>query len=48
MQYDVELLHEIEAVLGKQLEEFECKDKDSDDNITKVFDCLVSIIQNIC
>nr|GMC65396.1 DEAD-box ATP-dependent RNA helicase 36 [Ipomoea batatas] len=35
--YDVELLHEIEAVLGKQLEEFECKDKDSNDNITKVF-----------
>nr|GMC58886.1 DEAD-box ATP-dependent RNA helicase 36 [Ipomoea batatas] len=36
-EYDVELLHEIEAVLGKQLEEFECKDKDSNDNITKVF-----------
>ncbi|CAH9122017.1 unnamed protein product [Cuscuta epithymum] len=36
-EYDVKLVHEIEAVLGKQLEEFQCKEKDSNDNITKVF-----------
>lgn len=36
MQNDVELVHEIEAVIGKKLEEFECKEKDVLEDITKV------------
>ncbi|VFQ95115.1 unnamed protein product [Cuscuta campestris] len=36
-EYDVKLVHEIEAIIGKQLEEFPCKEKDSSDNVTKVF-----------
>lgn len=36
-QNDVELVHEIEAVIGKQLDEFECKEKEVlEDNITRV------------
>lgn len=34
---DVELVHGIEAVVGKQLEEFECKEKDVLADITKVY-----------
>lgn len=34
---DVKLLHEIEAVIGKQLEMFECKEKDVLEDITQVF-----------
>lgn len=36
LQNDVNLIHEIEAVLGKQLEKFECKENEVLDNITKV------------
>lgn len=36
MQNDVELIHEIEAVVGKQLENFECKENEVLENITKV------------
>ncbi|XP_027062063.1 DEAD-box ATP-dependent RNA helicase 36-like [Coffea arabica] len=36
-QNDVDLIHEIEAELGKQLEEFECKEKDVLAEITKVY-----------
>ena len=36
LQNDVDLIHEIEAELGKQLEEFECKEKDVLAEITKV------------
>lgn len=36
-QNDVDLIHEIEAELGKQLEEFECKEKDVLADITKVY-----------
>ncbi|KAF3666834.1 DEAD-box ATP-dependent RNA helicase 36 [Capsicum annuum] len=36
-QNDVNLIHEIEAVLGKQLEKFECKENEVLDNITKVY-----------
>lgn len=36
MQNDVELVHEIEAVLGKQLEEFECKENEVLSDSTKV------------
>ncbi|KAJ0040740.1 hypothetical protein Pint_28549 [Pistacia integerrima] len=36
-QNDVNLVHEIEAVIGKQLEEFECKEKDVLSDITKVY-----------
>ena len=35
-QNDVDLIHEIEAVLEKQLEKFDCKEKEVLDNITKV------------
>ncbi|KAK9741285.1 hypothetical protein RND81_03G094900 [Saponaria officinalis] len=34
---DVELVHKIEAVLGKQMKQFECKEKDVLTDITKVF-----------
>ncbi|KAL9230848.1 hypothetical protein vseg_006144 [Gypsophila vaccaria] len=34
---DVELVHEIEAVLGEQLTQFECKEKEVLADITKVF-----------
>ncbi|RVW25617.1 DEAD-box ATP-dependent RNA helicase 36 [Vitis vinifera] len=36
-QNDVDLIHEIEAVLGKQLDKFDCKEKEVLDNITKVY-----------
>lgn len=37
LQNEVDLIHEIEAVLGKQLDEFECKEKEVlDNNITRV------------
>ncbi|KAJ0041950.1 hypothetical protein Pint_18121 [Pistacia integerrima] len=36
-QNDVDLVHEIEAVIGKQLEEFECKEKDVLSDITRVY-----------
>ncbi|CAN4117877.1 unnamed protein product [Withania somnifera] len=36
-QNDVDLIHEIEAVLGKQLEEFECKENEVLADITKVY-----------
>lgn len=36
LQNDVDLIHEIEAVIGKQLEEFECKEKDVLSDITRV------------
>lgn len=36
-QNDVDLIHEIEAELGKQLEEFECKEKEVLADITKVY-----------
>ncbi|XP_015882044.2 DEAD-box ATP-dependent RNA helicase 36 [Ziziphus jujuba] len=36
-QNDVELVHEIEAVLGKQLEEFECKENEVLSDSTKVW-----------
>ncbi|KAJ9164489.1 hypothetical protein P3X46_024061 [Hevea brasiliensis] len=34
---DVDLIHEIEAVLGKQLVEFECKEKEVLSDITKIY-----------
>ncbi|XP_031262676.1 DEAD-box ATP-dependent RNA helicase 36-like [Pistacia vera] len=34
---DVDLVHEIEAVIGKQLEGFECKEKDVLSDITRVY-----------
>ncbi|OAY30166.1 DEAD-box ATP-dependent RNA helicase 36 [Manihot esculenta] len=34
---DVDLIHEIEAVIGKQLEEFECKEKDVLSDITRIY-----------
>ncbi|KDP25071.1 hypothetical protein JCGZ_22606 [Jatropha curcas] len=34
---DVDLIHEIEAVLGKQLEQFECKEKEVLSDITKIY-----------
>ncbi|KAJ0098541.1 hypothetical protein Patl1_20811 [Pistacia atlantica] len=37
LQNDVDLVHEIEAVIGKQLEEFECKEKDVLSDITRVY-----------
>ncbi|KAJ8534379.1 hypothetical protein K7X08_016107 [Anisodus acutangulus] len=36
-QNDVDLIHEIEAVLGKQLEKFECKENEVLEDITKVY-----------
>ncbi|CAI9787840.1 unnamed protein product [Fraxinus pennsylvanica] len=37
-QNEVDLIHEIEAVIGKQLDEFECKEKEVlDNNITRVY-----------
>ncbi|CAI0450486.1 unnamed protein product [Linum tenue] len=36
-QYDVDLVHEIEGVVGKQFEQFECKEKDVLSGITKVY-----------
>ncbi|XP_038900331.1 DEAD-box ATP-dependent RNA helicase 36 [Benincasa hispida] len=36
-QNDVQLIHEIEANLGKQLENFECKENEVLENITKVY-----------
>ncbi|CAL5084246.1 unnamed protein product [Urochloa decumbens] len=36
-QKDICLLHEIEDIVGKQLEAFECSDKEVNKNITKVF-----------
>lgn len=36
-QNDVELIHEIEAVLGKQLEKFDCKENEVLDDISKVY-----------
>ncbi|CAA0842132.1 DEAD-box ATP-dependent RNA helicase 36 [Striga hermonthica] len=37
-QNDVDLVHEIEAVIGKQLDKFDCKEKEVlEDNITKVY-----------
>ncbi|GER52777.1 dead box ATP-dependent RNA helicase, partial [Striga asiatica] len=37
-QNDVELVHEIEAVIGKQLDKFDCKEKEVlEDNITRVY-----------
>ncbi|KAJ0040217.1 hypothetical protein Pint_28560 [Pistacia integerrima] len=36
-QNDVDLVHEIEAVIGKQLEGFECKEKDVLSDITRVY-----------
>ncbi|KAG2679624.1 hypothetical protein I3843_11G059500 [Carya illinoinensis] len=36
-QNDVDLIHEIEATLGKQLEKFECKENEALSDITKVF-----------
>eukprot|EP00262_Sarcandra_glabra_P012943 TRINITY_DN3452_c0_g2_i1.p1 TRINITY_DN3452_c0_g2~~TRINITY_DN3452_c0_g2_i1.p1 ORF type:complete len:254 (-),score=52.57 TRINITY_DN3452_c0_g2_i1:423-1160(-) len=36
-QNDVDLVHEIEAVIGKQLDEFECKENEVLDNITEVY-----------
>lgn len=36
LQNDVQLIHEIEAVVGKQLENFECKENEVLENITKV------------
>ena len=36
LQNDVDLIHEIEAVLGKQLEKFDCKENEVLDDISKV------------
>ncbi|KAD4386306.1 hypothetical protein E3N88_26475 [Mikania micrantha] len=36
-QNEVELIHDIEKEIGKKLEEFECKEKEVLENITKVF-----------
>ncbi|KAJ4705766.1 DEAD-box ATP-dependent RNA helicase [Melia azedarach] len=36
-QNNVDLIHEIEAVLGKQLEEFECKEQEVLSDITRVY-----------
>lgn len=36
MQKELELLHGVEAELGKEMEEFECKEKDVLADITKV------------
>ena len=36
LQNDVDLIHEIEAVLGKQLEKFECNENEVLSEITKV------------
>ncbi|KAH6768716.1 RNA helicase 36 [Perilla frutescens var. frutescens] len=36
-QNDVDLVHKIEAVIGKQLDEFECKEKEVLEDITKVY-----------
>lgn len=36
-QNDVDLIHEIEAVLGKQLEKFDCKENEVLDDISKVY-----------
>ncbi|XP_060187050.1 DEAD-box ATP-dependent RNA helicase 36-like [Lycium barbarum] len=36
-QNDVDLIHEIEAVLGKQLEKFECKENEVLEDITNVY-----------
>lgn len=36
MQNDVDLIHEIEAIIGKQLTEYECEEKTVLEDITKV------------
>uniref|UniRef100_A0A0D6R2A3 RNA helicase n=1 Tax=Araucaria cunninghamii TaxID=56994 RepID=A0A0D6R2A3_ARACU len=36
-QYQVKLVHEIEAVIGKQLEEYDCREDDVLKDITKVY-----------
>lgn len=36
-QNDIDLIHEIEAVLGKQLEQFECKENEVLSDITRVY-----------
>ncbi|KAJ4710242.1 DEAD-box ATP-dependent RNA helicase [Melia azedarach] len=36
-QNDIDLIHQIEAVLGKQLEEFECKEQEVLSDITRVY-----------
>ncbi|XP_058070287.1 DEAD-box ATP-dependent RNA helicase 36 [Magnolia sinica] len=36
-QNDVDLIHEVEAVIGKQLDEFECKENEVLADITKVY-----------
>lgn len=46
MQNDVGLVHEIEAVLGKQLEEFECKENEVLSDSTKVRSLRTSFIIN--
>lgn len=34
---DINLIHEIEAKIGKQMEEFDCNEKEALDDITKIF-----------
>lgn len=46
MQNDVGLVHEIEGVLGKQLEEFECKENEVLSDSTKVRSLSTSFIIN--
>lgn len=36
MQNDVDLVHKIEDLIGKKFDEFECKEKDVLEDITKV------------
>lgn len=46
MQNDVGLIHEIEAVIGKQLEEFKCKENEVLSDSTRVRSSRTSFTVN--
>lgn len=48
LQNDVSLVHEIEAEIGKQLDEFECKENEVLADITKVWYLLYKYVILFC
>lgn len=47
LQNDIDLIHEIEADVGKKLEKFECKENDVLAAISKVKCFLISLPSNL-
>lgn len=37
LQYDIDLVHKIEELIGKQLEQYECEEAEALKHITKVY-----------